>query len=448
MNFVNSQMNNLFEEDFSKNRHLLPPLAERMRPKNLEEVLGQEHLIGTNGPLRKFFESRNFPSMILWGPPGVGKTTIAYLIAKYGNYDFIRISAVEAGVKEVKEIINRAKFQLRQGKRTLLFIDEIHRFNKAQQDYLLHSVEQGLITLVGATTENPSFEIIPALLSRCQVYKLNPLDKEKIAQLLDYALIKDVELSKYKIKILDFDKFYILSGGDARIALNLLEIVFYLSDKSESPILVDEEKIYKASQQKILKYDKKGDYHYDTISAFIKSLRGSDPDAALIWLAKMIESGEDPLFIARRMIIFASEDIGNADPLALPLAISVYQAVQFVGMPEAQINLAHGATYLASCPKSNASYMGLINSLELVKRFPEIDVPLHLRNAPTKLMEQFGYGSNYKYPHDFPEHFVEENYFPEGIKEIQLYNPTEIGFEKKIKERLEKLWGKRYNKKV
>ncbi len=441
-------MNNLFEEDFSKTEQVLPPLAERMRPKSLEEVLGQEHLLGEKGPLRKFFESRHFPSLIFWGPPGVGKTTIAYLIAKYGNYDFIRISAVEAGVKEVKEIINKAKFHLKQGRRTLLFIDEIHRFNKAQQDYLLHSVEQGLITLVGATTENPSFEVIPALLSRCQVYKLNPLGKAEIIQLLDNALIKDVELSKYRIKILDYDTFYILSGGDARVVLNLLEIVINLSDKSERPIVVDAEKIYRASQQKVLKFDKKGDYHYDTISAFIKSLRGSDPDAALIWLAKMIESGEDPLFIARRMIIFSSEDIGNADPLALPIAISVYQAVQFVGMPEAQINLAHGATYLASCPKSNASYIGLINALDFIKKCPEIHVPLHLRNAPTKLMEQFGYGINYKYPHDFPEHFVEENYFPEGIEEIQLYYPTEIGFEKKIKERLEKFWSKRYNKKI
>jgi len=439
-------MDELFNKENVGSEKVLPPLAERMRPNRIEEVLGQDHLLGENGPLKKFFENKKFPSMIFWGPPGVGKTTIAYLIAKYGDYNFVRISAVEAGVKEVKEIINRASIRLSHGQQTLLFIDEIHRFNKAQQDYLLHSVEKGIITLVGATTENPSFEVIPALLSRCQVYKLNPLGRENIVRLINAALERDIELSKYNIRINDYDTFFILSGGDARVALNLLEIAFNLSDKSKDEIIIDKETVYKASQQKTLKFDKKGDYHYDTISAFIKSLRGSDPDAALIWLAKMIDSGEDPLFIARRMIIFASEDVGNSDPLALPIAVSVYQAVQFVGMPEAQINLAQGATYLASCPKSNASYMGLINALEIVRNSPEIEVPLHLRNAPTRLMEQFGYGINYKYPHDYPEHFVEENYFPIGIDESLLYNPTDIGYEKRIKERLEKLWNKRYKK--
>ncbi|ROL57970.1 replication-associated recombination protein A [Bacteroidetes/Chlorobi group bacterium MS-B_bin-24] len=439
-------MDELFKKENIGSEKVLPPLAERMRPNRIEEVLGQDHLLGENGPLKKFFENKKFPSMIFWGPPGVGKTTIAYLIAKYGDYNFVRISAVEAGVKEVKEIINRASIRLSHGQQTLLFIDEIHRFNKAQQDYLLHSVEKGIITLVGATTENPSFEVIPALLSRCQVYKLNPLGRENIVRLINAALERDIELSKYNIRINDYDTFFILSGGDARVALNLLEIAFNLSDKSKDEIIIDKEIVYKASQQKTLKFNKKGDYHYDTISAFIKSLRGSDPDAALIWLAKMIDSGEDPLFIARRMIIFASEDVGNSDPLALPIAVSVYQAVQFVGMPEAQINLAQGATYLASCPKSNASYMGLINALEIVKNSPEIEVPLHLRNAPTRLMEQFGYGINYKYPHDYPEHFVDENYFPIGIDETLLYNPTDIGYEKRIKERLEKLWNKRYKK--
>ena len=439
-------MDELFKKENIGSEKVLPPLAERMRPNRIEEVLGQDHLLGENGPLKKFFENKKFPSMIFWGPPGVGKTTIAYLIAKYGDYNFVRISAVEAGVKEVKEIINRASIRLSHGQQTLLFIDEIHRFNKAQQDYLLHSVEKGIITLVGATTENPSFEVIPALLSRCQVYKLNPLGRENIVRLINAALERDIELSKYNIRINGYDTFFILSGGDARVALNLLEIAFNLSDKSKDEIIIDKEIVYKASQQKTLKFNKKGDYHYDTISAFIKSLRGSDPDAALIWLAKMIDSGEDPLFIARRMIIFASEDVGNSDPLALPIAVSVYQAVQFVGMPEAQINLAQGATYLASCPKSNASYMGLINALEIVKNSPEIEVPLHLRNAPTRLMEQFGYGINYKYPHDYPEHFVDENYFPIGIDETLLYNPTDIGYEKRIKERLEKLWNKRYKK--
>jgi putative ATPase len=441
-------METIFPEDESSNntKSFIPPLAERMRPASIDEVVGQEHLVGENGPLHSFFRSGTFPSMIFWGPPGVGKTTLAYLIAKSGNYDFIRISAVEAGVKEVKDIISKAQFNLKRNKRTLLFIDEIHRFNKAQQDYLLHAVEKGILTLVGATTENPSFEVIPALLSRCQVYKLYPLGKEHIIKILEKAIEKDVVLSKEKITIEDYDIFYNLSGGDARVALNLLEISYNLAYKSQIPLVIGRELVIKASQQKYLKFDKKGDYHYDTISAFIKSLRGSDPDAALIWLAKMLDSGEDPLFIARRMIIFASEDVGNADPLALLVAVAVFQAVQFVGMPEAQINLAQGVTYLASCPKSNASYMGLINALNVIKESPTIDVPLHLRNAPTRLMEQFGYGENYKYPHDFPSHFIDENYFPIGLEEQKLYDPTENGFEKKIRERLMSLWKRRFNK--
>lgn len=437
-------MNLFLNDDKQESEQILPPLAERMRPKTLEEILGQEHLIGEGAPLSSFFKTGIFPSMILWGPPGVGKTTIAYLIANYGNYDFIRISAVEAGVKEVKDIIAKANFNLQRQKKTLLFIDEIHRFNKAQQDYLLHAVEKGIITLIGATTENPSFEVIPALLSRCQVYKLFPLEFSHIVILLKRALETDQELSKFNINIEDFNIFYTLSGGDARVALNLLEISFNLADKKLIPIVINRELVIKASQQKYLKFDKKGDYHYDTISAFIKSLRGSDPDAALIWLAKMIESGEDPLFIARRMIIFASEDIGNADPLALPLAVSVYNAVQAVGMPEAQINLAQGATYLASCPKSNSSYMGLMKALNLVRSTPNIEVPLHLRNAPTKLMEQFGYGENYKYPHDYPGNFVEENYFPLDLEIQRLYEPSENGFEQRIRERLKKLWPNRF----
>lgn len=438
-------MNGFFQENEKlMGDTFLPPLAERMRPKHLSEVLGQNHLVGEGGPLYSFFRTKNFPSIIFWGPPGVGKTTLAYLIAEVGEYDFIRISAVEAGVKEIKEIISKAKYNLQRQRKTLLFIDEIHRFNKAQQDYLLHAVEKGIVTLVGATTENPSFEIIPALLSRCQVYKLFPLQKENIMELINKALKYDKILSKYQIDIEDFDIFYVLSGGDARIALNLLEISFTLAEKGERRVVISKSIVFKASQQKYQKFDKKGDYHYDTISAFIKSLRGSDPDAALLWLAKMIESGEDPLFIARRMIIFASEDIGNADPMALLVAISVFQAVQAVGLPEAQINLAHGTTYLASAPKSNASYIGLMKALEMVKSEPNIEVPLHLRNAPTKLMEQFGYALNYKYPHDYPGNFVDENYFPPNLKGIVFYEPTDNGYEEKIKERLKKIWQNRY----
>ncbi len=436
-------MEKLFQENTSE---ALPyqPLAERMRPKTIEEVVGQMHLLGENAPLRRFFEIGTFPSMIFWGPPGVGKTTLAYLISNYGKYKFYRISAVEVGVKEVKQIINNAEISLKQGKKTLLFIDEIHRFNKAQQDYLLHAVEKGIVTLIGATTENPSFEIIPALLSRCQVYKLYPLSFDEIKLLLDKAIETDEVLSKNKIVIEDYQIFYTLSAGDARIAYNLLEISYNLHPKRDL-IKITRELVLEASQQKYFQYDKHGDYHYDTISAFIKSLRGSDPDAALIWLARMIESGEDPLFIARRMIIFASEDVGNADPFALPLAVAVFEAVESVGMPEAQIILAQGATYLASTFKSNASYMGLIEALNIIKQEPKIEVPLHLRNAPTRLMEQFGYGIGYKYPHDYPEHFVKENYFPVDFSPKPLYLPTEFGREKILKERLTKLWQERYN---
>lgn len=416
------------------------PLADRMRPASVDDFFGQEHLLGKNGPLTAFFQKGDFPSIILWGPPGTGKTTLAYLISKYGDYNFIRISAIESGVKEVREILADAAKKHDSGERTILFIDEIHRFNKSQQDALLHAVEKGIITLIGATTENPSFEVNPALISRCRVYKLNELKSEDIKSIIENALKKDAVLSDYNIKIDDYEIIYNLSGGDARTALNLIDTVIKQSQKSEvGTISINREALEKAAMKKIPVYDKGGESHYDTISAFIKSMRGSDPDASVFWLAKMLESGEDPKFIARRMVIFASEDIGNADPGALSLAISVFQAVTMIGMPECRINLAQGATYLASAPKSNASYMAVEAAFQDIRSGIDVSVPLHLRNAPTKLMKTEGYGKGYKYPHDYPEGFVSENYLPEGVSK-QYYKPKDIGAEIKIKARLSRLW--------
>lgn len=421
------------------------PLADRMRPKSLNEMVGQKHLIGNEGPLKEFIESGEINSMILWGPPGTGKTTLAFLISNYISAEFIRISAVEAGVKEVREIIAKAAYNLKKSKSTLLFIDEIHRFNKNQQDALLHAVEKGIITLVGATTENPSFEVNSALLSRCQVYRLQSLDNEDIRTLLERALKEDIILKNLNIKIIDWDFLLTISGGDARTALNALDLSVKMQ-KKRAEIIIDRKNLERALQQKTAQYDKHGESHFDTISAFIKSLRGSDPDAAIFWLAKMLDAGEDPRFIARRMVVFASEDIGNADPFALSLAVSVFQAVELIGMPEARINLAQGVTYLASCPKSNASYMAISEALSDIKNGCDMSVPMHLRNAPTKLMKQEGYGAGYKYPHDFEGHFVEENYFPKGHKEKAYYKPGNFGKEKNFKDRLEYLWSKRYKK--
>ena len=411
-----------------------------MRPRRLGDIVGQEHIIGEDSPLRKMIVTESVPSLIFWGPPGCGKTTLAYCIANEIKSDFIRISAVESGVKEIREIIARAEHNRKIGKPTILFIDEIHRFNKSQQDALLHSVESGLITLIGATTENPSFEVNPALLSRTQVYHLEPLNEEQISRVLQNAIKNDVVLSKYKIEILPEAPIYELSAGDARIALNILENCIQIAKKIENKIIIDENLVRKAIQRKVLKYDKKGDYHYDTISAFIKSLRGSDPDAAMLWLVKMLESGEDPLFIARRMVIFASEDIGNAEPMALTLAVSTFQAVQIIGLPEAAINLAHCVTFLASCPKSNASYLALELARKEVENNPNLSPPLHLRNAPTKLMKQEGYGKDYKYPHNYEYHFVDENYFPINFEPKQFYFPTNLAKEKEFSSRLKFLW--------
>lgn len=421
------------------------PLADRMRPRNLDEFVGQSHLIGDSGPLRQLIENNELSSIILWGPPGTGKTTLAYLIAENSASEFIRISAVEAGVKEVRAIIANADLNLKRGKRTLLFVDEIHRFDKNQQDALLHAVERGIVTLIGATTENPSFEVNSALLSRCQVYHLSDLSEDDLKLVLSRAIQDDVYYKDMNITLNDADFLISISGGDARSVLNALELSVKMY-KSKKDIVIDKHIIQKALQKKTNKYDKKGENHYDTISAFIKSLRGSDPDASIFWLAKMLDSGEDPKFIARRLVIFASEDIGNADPFALSLAVSVFEAVNLIGMPECRINLAQGVTYLAACPKSNASYLAINEALSDIKNGANLTVPLHLRNSPTKLMKEEGYGAGYKYPHDFDGHFVPELYFPSGEQEKVYYNPGDYGKEKSFKERLQALWGKRYKK--
>lgn len=441
-------MEELFSEPKPVADIVYQPLADRVRPRKIEDVVGQEHLLGEGAPLKMFFDERKFPSMIFWGPPGVGKTTFAYLISEYTDYQFERISAVEAGVKEVRQILAKAEMFQKKGRKTLLFIDEIHRFNKLQQDALLHAVEKGVVTLLGATTENPSFDVISALLSRCQVYRLQLLSNENLKKLIENALIKDEILNKYKIEIEGWEFLFAVSSGDARAALNSIELAFnLLPKKAGETIKITVDILQNALQQKTAYYDKLGETHYDTISAFIKSLRGSDPDAAIFWLAKMLSAGEDPRFIARRMVVFASEDIGNAEPFALSLAISVFHACELIGMPECRINLAQGATYLASCLKSNASYMAITKAMQDVEQGASLIVPLHLRNAPTKLMKEEGYSLGYKYPHDYPGHFIKEHYFPEGTEPKAYYKPTDTGREKAIKERLESYWADRYKKK-
>lgn len=415
------------------------PLAERVRPQNLDEFQGQQALLGKGKPIRLMIDNDTLSSFILWGPPGTGKTTIAKIIARQTKSEFFQINAVSSGVKEVREIIGIAAKNKESFKRTILFIDEIHRFNKSQQDALLSAVESGLIILIGATTENPSFEVIPALRSRVRIYVLDELSKTDLENILNNAISTDDFLRSLNIKEIDTEFLIYASGGDARSLLNIFEAAV-THEFIKEEIIISKEVIENIIQRKNIIYDKAGEEHYNVISAFIKSLRGSDPDAALYWMARMLEGGEDPLFIARRMIIFASEDIGNASPNALLLAEAVFSAVDKIGMPEARIILAQGAAYLASSQKSNASYMGVEKALSDVRNKPLYPVPIHLRNAPTKLMKELGYGKEYQYPHDFDNHFIEETYLPEELKNTQYYHPTENGQEKNLKDRLRQLW--------
>ena len=427
----------LFETHSPTSSHL-PPLAERVRPQNLSEVIGQSHLLAKDSPFMRAIEHRRIPSMIFWGPPGVGKTTLAQIIAQSTGRPFRQLSAVQAGVKDVRAVLRFA--QGRPG--TILFIDEIHRFNKAQQDSLLGAVEKGRITLIGATTENPSFEVNSALLSRCQVYVLNALDEEEVKRLLQTAIEKDEVLSQKKIDLKETEAIYRLAGGDARKSLALLEI--FVNSLEEKEIVVTDEGIMNSAQEHIALYDKSGEQHYDIISAFIKSVRGGDPNAAIYWLARMLAGGEDIKFIARRLIILASEDIGNANPNALLLANACFQSIHLIGMPEARIILAQTTTYLATSEKSNAAYVSIDEAMRLVKDSPPYPVPLHIRNAPTKLMKSMGYGKNYKYSHNFEGDEGNQEFLPDEISGTTFYKPKARGAEKKIQQFMKNLWGEKY----
>lgn len=418
------------------------PLAERMRPRTLDDYIGQEHLVGKNGVLRRMLETKRVSSFILWGPPGVGKTTLAQIFATTLHSAFYTLSAVSSGVKEVREVIEQAKkSRFFDSPTPILFIDEIHRFSKSQQDSLLAAVEQGVVTLIGATTENPSFEVIRPLLSRCQVYVLKSLSNEDLLELLQRVLSKDSYLKDRKIYVKETDALVRYSGGDARKLLNIVDLIVSSSPEGE-PIEFTNEIVTRELQQNPQAYDKNGEMHYDIISAFIKSIRGSDPDAALYWLARMVASGEDPKFIARRLIISAAEDIGLANPNALLLANAAFDAVQKIGWPEGRIPLAEATVYLATSPKSNSAYLGIGKALGLVEQTGNLPVPLHLRNAPTQLMDDLGYGADYKYAHDYPGHFVKQQYMPDQLRQTQVWESQDNPAEAKLRERMTRLWGK------
>ena len=420
------------------------PLAERLRPQKLEEYLSQTHLIGENGSLKNQIKKGIIPSLILWGPPGVGKTTLANIIANETERPFFTLSAISSGVKDVREVIEKAKKQdgLFTTKNPILFIDEIHRFSKSQQDSLLGAVEKGWVTLIGATTENPSFEVIPALMSRCQVYILKEFSKEDLIRLLERAMTEDKVMASYEIDIKESEALLKMSGGDARKLLNIFELIVTSEDVKKVTITNDmvEHKI----QKNTVRYDKTGEQHYDIISAFIKSIRGSDPNAAVYWLARMIEGGEDVKFIARRMLILASEDIGNANPTALQVALNTFQSVRMIGYPEARIILSQCAIYLATSAKSNASYMAINKAQQLVKQTGDLSVPLDIRNAPTKLMKDLGYGKDYKYAHNYENNFTQAEFLPEEIKNTTLYEPGNNKREKALREYLKALWKGKY----